>query len=93
MKERLTLVVQMRLFFACVLVFILLLYAPHDIGTYRSEDYQVWKQFRLASIAAVTLVLLFPLLKRRIAWLQVVAICLSVLPVLVLCWAIMDHFR
>ena len=93
MKERLTLVVQMRLFLVCVLVFTLLVYAPHEIGTYKSEDAQVWKQFRLACFAAVTLVLLFPLFKRRIAWLQVIAICLAVLPLLVLCWAIIAHFR
>ncbi len=92
MKESLTLVVQLRLFAVCVLDFLLLFYAPFEIGTWRSAEHQVWKQFWLASIAGVLLVLLFPLLRRRIVWLQAVAICLSVLPLLVLFWAVIDHF-
>jgi hypothetical protein len=92
MNERLTLVVQLRLFAVCALDFLFLIYAPFEMGTWKSAEHQVWKQFWLASIAGALLVLLFPLLRRRIVWLQVVAICLSVLPLLVLFWAVIDHF-
>jgi len=60
------------------------------MARYSTYEAQVWARFWLASTSAVSLCLVWPVLRRGGLWPRVGAVLLCILPCCVLCWVVAD---
>lgn len=73
-------------------VFLLLCFALPQIAVYRSYETQIWKQFWLANAAVACLAVLWFSFRLGGVWLRRLVALLALVPLLVLYWALSDHF-
>jgi len=79
-----------RLCIALLLNLSLCIFGLDRMARYSTYEAQVWARFWLVSASAVSIFLLWPILRRGGLWPRVGAVLLCILPCFILGWVVVD---
>ena len=83
--------ISVRIWLSIALQIVLLLAVLPELAMWRGIEREVWSEFAAASVSAIAIVVLFPIVRKCSPVTRVLVVLLSVIPVLVLLSVLMEH--